>query len=111
MSIQCELEHKNLIIYIDGDIDHHETEMIRDRIDGYIRSGQAKNLIFDFANVSFMDSSGIGLLMGRYRNIKDIGGKVMLSNISPQLNRVLKISGIYNLMDQFESIDDAIKAI
>lgn len=111
MSLRCEFSLKNLVIHIGGDIDHHETIKMREKVDGYIRSGQARNIVFDFNNVTFMDSSGIGLIMGRYRHIKESGGQVLLSNISPQLDRILQISGVYQLMEQYPSVEEALKAI
>lgn len=111
MSIQCEFNHRNLIVRIQGDIDHHETNKIRDKIDTYLRNGQAKNIVFDFNGVTFMDSSGIGLLMGRYRQVKQMEGQVVLSNVSPQLDRILKISGVYTLMENYTSLEEALKAI
>lgn len=80
-----------------GEIDHHSAGKIRDEIDAAIEHHRPACLILDFGGVSFMDSSGIGLVMGRYKLMKSIGGIVRVENTPKPLRRVMKLSGLYNL--------------
>lgn len=75
MNNLCVIRRGILIVNLGGDLDHHVTEMIRDEIDKKINGQKVHTITFNFRNVSFMDSAGIGLLMGRYRKIKEIGGE------------------------------------
>ena len=80
-----------------GEIDHHIAPTIRGEIDAKCESSRPARLILDFGKVSFMDSSGIGLIMGRYRMISLIGGKLEIVNIPPHLKKIIVLSGLENL--------------
>jgi stage II sporulation protein AA (anti-sigma F factor antagonist) len=88
-----------LTIYLDGEIDHHNAAKIRTYIDELIENEKVNILIFDFYRVTFMDSSGIGIVLGRYKLIKESGGKVQIINISPKLKKIFEMSGINRLVD------------
>ena len=89
-------EYKNNILtaYIDGEIDHDSAAKIRSRIDGAAQSLKPKLLNLDFSAVSFMDSSGVGLVMGRYRQMKLIGGALRVVNVPDRLYRIFAMSGL-----------------
>lgn len=80
-----------------GEIDHHIAPKIRGEIDARCESSRPARLILDFGRVSFMDSSGIGLIMGRYRMISLLGGKLEIENIPPDLKKIFVLSGIERL--------------
>ncbi|MEG0570086.1 MAG: anti-sigma factor antagonist [Oscillospiraceae bacterium] len=86
-----------IIAYISGDIDHHTAKGVRERIDGTIEIGMPKHLVLDFKNVTFMDSSGIGLVMGRYKLMESVGGDVKVSNASAHIKKVMKLAGLDRL--------------
>ncbi|PKM52429.1 MAG: anti-sigma F factor antagonist [Firmicutes bacterium HGW-Firmicutes-7] len=111
MSLTYEIKHRNMIVRLDAEIDHHKAEEIRDRLDQLIAMNSIKVLIFDFSNTVFMDSSGIGVIMGRYKKMKQMGGDVGLINVNSNIQRVLKLSGIYRLVKNYESVQDAIKRL
>ncbi len=98
MGIKIEKIDKNLIAYMDGDIDHHSAKDIREQIDIEIKNHLPSKLILDFKNVSFMDSSGIGLVMGRYKSMKEIGGGIQLKNLSSHISKVMKLAGIEKIL-------------
>lgn len=93
------LESKDgtLTVRLTGEIDHHCAGKMRDEIDAAIEYHRPERLILDFGGVSFMDSSGIGLVMGRYRLMKSIGGEVTVANTPKPLKKVMRISGLYDL--------------
>ncbi|MBE6839159.1 MAG: STAS domain-containing protein [Ruminococcus sp.] len=94
MAVRTETDGKSVIAYISGEIDHHSAAAIRKVIDSEIEKNAANLLTLDFSDVTFMDSSGIGLVMGRYRLIKGYNGKVIVQNPPAAIKRVMRLSGI-----------------
>ena len=95
--------------YLKGDIDHHSARGIREDIDALVQMKQPALLKLDFSGVSFMDSSGIGLIMGRYRLMTLYGGIVRVSNVPESLERMMKISGL-NALDIIERRGERIES-
>lgn len=79
---------------ISGDLDHHTAASIRESIDQMAESAMPKVLILDFGGVGFMDSSGIGLIMGRYKLMDSMGGSVRVEHASPQLQKIIRLAGL-----------------
>ena len=104
--IRCSLEEKNLIIeFLTSELDHHITNEVRDEIDIILDSKSIKNIIFDFKNIRFMDSSGIGVIIGRYKKISSEGGKVV--NVNDRVKKIFNLSGmnkIINIYDTYEEV-------
>lgn len=91
------VKQKNSVItaYIKGDIDHHTAPLIRENIDDAIVSIEnAKSVILDFSDVTFMDSSGVGLVMGRYRLASQKNKSLSVENLSLRDYRIMQMSGI-----------------
>lgn len=97
---------RTLLISPDGDIDHHSASKIRAEADRIISSTGIINIAFDFTNVCFMDSSGIGMIMGRYRKIKILGGKIYIIGAHPDVMRIIGISGLGNIITMYNSIEE-----
>lgn len=89
-----------LIIKIREDLDHHLAESIRESIDAMIEKEGLNHIVFDFNGMKFMDSAGIGLIMGRYKKVYMLGGSVDIIGISPSIDRILRISGLYKIVNQ-----------
>ena len=83
-----------LIAGISGDLDHHSAAPIREAIDRMAESAMPKVLVLDFGGVGFMDSSGIGLIMGRYKLMDSMGGSVLVEHASSQLKKVIRLAGL-----------------
>lgn len=79
---------------LEGDLDHHSAKNMRESIDYEANKKKPKILKLDFGSIQFMDSSGIGLVMGRYKLMKLIGGKLKVINVPKQINRIMKLSGL-----------------
>lgn len=92
-------DYKNgiLTVYLNGEIDHNRAANLRTSIDGQVSALRPRTLELDFSKVNFMDSSGIGLIMGRYRSVGLIGGDLKVSNIPPNLSRIIELSGVGTL--------------
>ena len=97
MSIQINVTGEVVTAYLCGEIDHHTAKSMRESIDTAIEMNMPSLLVLDFKDVSFMDSSGIGLVMGRYRNLVKSGAELHISNAPTQIYRMLKLAGIEKL--------------
>lgn len=87
-----------LYIKITEEIDHHTTEKVRRKMDNEITRFMPRKVVFDFSKVSFMDSAGIGLLIGRYKLEKLLGGITEIINASPSIEKILQMSGITRII-------------
>ena len=102
MDIRLETIQSTLVAKLRGEIDHHSAQEIRETIDRQIRLKNIKNLVFDFEGVTFMDSSGIAVIIGRYKQIQAAGGKTLIIRARPQVDRLLEISGIKRIINTGE---------
>ena len=93
-----------LIAKVSGELDHHIAGKIRDEADARIIKDNIKKLIFDFSDLNFMDSSGIGLVIGRYKLVRNCGGKVNIVSCNPCVNKILHMSGIMRIIDVYPDI-------
>lgn len=98
MNVHYSKEDKLLVMEITEEIDHHTTEKIRRRADYEIQRYMPKKALFDFNNVSFMDSSGIGMVVGRYKLLAMLGGSLELTNVNKSLERVFEMSGVLKII-------------
>ena len=92
-----------LMIRLPEEIDHHEAGFICERADRYLMREDVCHVVFDFENTRFMDSSGIGIIMGRYRKISCFGGRVYAIHADSQIQRIFKLSGLNKIVEVLES--------
>ena len=97
---EFELRGRTLFIRMHADLDHHYALQIREKADRLIEQEGIKNIIFDFTGVEFMDSSGIGMIMGRYKKVIFIGGKVGVMGVGKHVDRIFTYSGLYKIVEQ-----------
>lgn len=107
---EYEVINQCLVIKLHKELDHHSSLSIREKTDKLLDRGMIKNIIFDFQEANFMDSSGIGVIMGRYKRVLFTGGKVAVTNVSDTIDRVLKLSGLYKIIEKHPSNGDALKS-
>jgi len=91
-----------LMIRLPEEIDHHKSSYICEKADKYILNDEVNNVVFDFEDTRFMDSSGIGIILGRYKKISCFGGKVYAIHADRQIRRILMISGLAKLVEIME---------
>ncbi len=99
MEMTLRKEKDILIVTLCGEIDHHEASAIRTEIDNLIFDERPSEVIFDFSNVRFMDSSGIGLVLGRHRIIKELGGKASVCGTPGHILKIFKMSGVDKIIE------------
>jgi len=95
---------KLLLMQITEEIDHHTSEKIRTRADFEIQKHIPKKLVMDFEKVSFMDSAGIGMILGRYKMMNMFGGTMNMINVAPSVKKVFEMSGITKIIPIIEEI-------
>lgn len=91
-----------LILHISEELDHHMAMQVSRTVDTQIEKGNLKTLIFDFTGITFMDSSGIGMVMGRYRKMNFLGGQTFVSGIGDGVDRIFTMSGLYRIIPKYE---------
>ncbi len=97
MAAQISYEKDKMTVTLDGDLDHHSAAIIRAGIDDAILVHRPKTLTLDFANITFMDSSGIGLVMGRYKLMQSLGGEIVMRNLPSSIKKVMRLAGLEKL--------------
>lgn len=101
-----EIMDNNLIVKLNGELDHHTSEEVRKKIDKYFNGSNISNIIMDLNKLTFMDSSGIGLIMGRYRNAVDKRGKLIIACEKDTIKRILDMSGLLKIIELYPSLDE-----
>lgn len=98
MEINCEKRGDVTIAYIKGEIDHHNAKTARDALDGIIDNHRPISFALDLSGVSFCDSSGLGLVMGRMRKCQSVGSTLLITNPSKAAYRILEIAGMDKIL-------------
>ncbi len=111
MQIEFQMTDDILIANLDGELDHHSAAVIREEIDKTMETFHTKHLIFNFEKVTFMDSSGIGVVMGRYNKIIKQGGKLVITGCNEYIYRILDMAGIYTIASGMKSVSESIEQI
>ncbi len=104
MKVTYDNKDKLLVMQITEEIDHHIAERIRDRADFEIQKYMPKKVVLDFENVNFMDSSGIGMLIGRYKTASMFGSTINMINVKPNIKKVFEMAGILKIIPIIEEI-------
>lgn len=102
MELRFTKRNQTLIAHISGEIDHHTSGGLRLKTDRALEQISGKNIIFCFREVTFMDSSGIGVMIGRYKQIQSLGGRVAIACASPKIADIIALSGLGRLLPVFE---------
>ena len=98
------LKHKKqrdtLVVCLEGELDHHCAQTVRQELDQLIEDERVRNLVIDMQGLTFMDSSGIGVLIGRYRTISRRDGRMAVRNMSPRVERIFQLSGLQRIIEK-----------
>ena len=102
MEIKLEKIGNTLKVLLGQEVDHHVATQVKEQIGNQIQCGKTKHIIFDFSHTTFMDSSGIGMIMGRYQEVNRLGGKIYVTGIGNEINRILELSGLYKIVTNLD---------
>lgn len=106
-----DINQRCLIIRLNEELDHHNAIRIREMADKLIDRNNIKHIIFDFTGAGFMDSAGIGVIMGRYRKVIFIGGKTAVANVNSSVDRIFRLSGLYKIIEKYDTVEAALNII
>lgn len=87
-----------LIVRLSGELDHHTAEILRDEWKRMIYEHGVDHVILNLGDVTFMDSSGLGVILGRYKEIMQLGGEVVVCSIAPSIKRLFEMSGLFKII-------------
>ena len=100
--MKYQVQENCLTIYLPSEVDHHNAEEMRKNADALIERNHIKFVIFDFEMTDFLDSSGIGVIMGRYKIIRLVGGEVWAVHANARIKKILTMSGMTKIMQIYE---------
>lgn len=106
-SFTYEADEQTLIIHLPKELDHHNCKNLKNETDLLLSENYINKVIFDFSATEFMDSSGIGVLLNRYKQMERSGGKVVIYGAGMQVMRILNIGGVAKLIKSFETREAA----
>lgn len=109
MDYSAQIRGNILIVKINGELDDFCAQNMRDKLDFILVRKDIKHVIFDLSSLNFMDSAGIGLMIGRYKTVRGREGKGVIVCTNDYINRILKMSGVYKLFEHAEELDDAVE--
>jgi stage II sporulation protein AA (anti-sigma F factor antagonist) len=112
MNLSLEVEHSRnvLIVRLCGELDHHTAEKVRKTIEEELEKEIYTHLVLNLEKLHFMDSSGLGVILGRYKRITQLGGKMMLCSIQPSIYRLMEMSGLFKILSIYDDEMSAIHA-
>ena len=102
MKNRFEIQGNCLTVYLPREVDHPAADEIRRESDNILRKNYIRTMVFDFSETMFMDSSGIGAIMGRYRMIQLINGEVWAVHTNARIKKILTLSGMTKIMQIYE---------
>ena len=95
-----EKQRGTVTVRLSGDLDHHTAGQIREELDRLIEDPAVRRLVFDLRELGFMDSSGIGMMIGRYKTMARRGGSVAVKPGGRQVDRMMELSGLYRIIEK-----------
>ncbi|MBU5486584.1 anti-sigma F factor antagonist [Clostridium sp. MSJ-8] len=111
MYLRFQKKLDTLVVDLVGELDHHYADLVRTKIDDRIDRDNIKNVILNFGEVTFMDSSGIGAIVGRYKKIKKKQGSFCITDARNNVSKVLELSGLLKVIDYYDNVDEALEVL
>ncbi len=109
MQVSTEIKDGYLIARIKGELDMETVDKFKKKVISEMESENINNLILNFKETDFIDSTGLGAILGRYRSLKDKGGNVILVDLNPRIKKVFSLSGILNTIPVYKTENTALK--
>lgn len=113
MSLQIDLEvnRRTLIVRLKGELDHHSADIVRAKMEQAIERGDTNHIVLSMKDLNFMDSSGLGVILGRYKQITSRGGKMVVCDVSPAIYRLFEMSGLFKILSIQENEKNALSSL
>ncbi len=112
MSLKIDMKHSHnvLVVRLIGELDHHTAEKVREQIEKELAKDIYYHLVLNLKQLDFMDSSGLGMILGRYKKVSQLGGKMVICSVQPSIYRLMEMSGLFKILPMFEDEQDAVSA-
>ncbi|UOF92925.1 anti-sigma F factor antagonist [Fodinisporobacter ferrooxydans] len=94
-----------------GELDHHTAELVRNRVDQELGGRECQHMILNLSGLTFMDSSGLGVILGRYKRVTQGGGRMAITNVDPQIRRLFEMAGLLKIIQFYDTEDLALQAV
>ncbi|KGX92228.1 anti-sigma F factor antagonist [Pontibacillus halophilus JSM 076056 = DSM 19796] len=111
LSVHFEMKQHVLLVRLTGELDHHEAEHLRTKWQEIIRQKSVQHIILNLESLSFMDSSGLGVILGRYKEVKQNGGEMVVCSISEPVKRLFDMSGLFKIVRLEENEQFALETL
>ncbi|HMM21297.1 MAG TPA: anti-sigma F factor antagonist [Selenomonadales bacterium] len=111
MNISTLVKQGVLVIRVEGELDMHVADEFRQTVDEALAASGMKHVILNLKGVTFIDSSGLGVILGRYKKVAGSGGKMLAANVRPQVARILELSGLLRLIAPYGSETEAMESL
>ena len=111
MNITTLLKRGVLIVRVEGELDMHVANKFREIVDKALETSGVKHILFNFEAVDFIDSSGLGVILGRYKKINAAGGKVLVAHIQPQVIQIFELSGLLKIIKFYNTEAEALECL
>ncbi|MGQ7864652.1 anti-sigma F factor antagonist [Bacillus sp. WC2502] len=111
LDIDFQVKESVLCIRLTGELDHHSAETLRQQVTNYLETEDICHIVLNLADLTFMDSSGLGVILGRYKEIKQLGGEMVVCAISPAVNRLFDMSGLFKIIRMESSEQTALQTL
>lgn len=98
MQIELEYHRKAIIVRLNGELDHHAAEVVRTKMEEAIRKEASPHVILNLKHLTFMDSSGLGVILGRYKLVTSKGGRMLVCDVNPSVYRLFEMSGLFKIL-------------
>ena len=102
MNLEKKIERLTLFLRLDGELDMHTSDLVRNAIDIEIEKRGIRTVILNLQEVQFIDSSGLGVILGRYKKLLPLGGKLKITNVPPNVYKIMELSGLPKIINFYE---------
>jgi len=108
MYLKFDKKDDKLIVLLTGELDHHSAEEVRAKIDDRLDRDNINKLVMNFSGVTFMDSSGIGGVIGRYKKLLGKNGEICVVEVKDRVKKVFELSGMFKIIKSYNTLEEAL---
>ncbi len=108
MYLKFDKKDDKLIVLLTGELDHHSAEEVRAKIDDRLDRDKINKLVMNFSGVTFMDSSGIGVVIGRYKKLLGKNGEICVVEVKDRVKKVFELSGMFKIIKSYNTLEEAL---
>jgi stage II sporulation protein AA (anti-sigma F factor antagonist) len=100
VTVKVEEKDGVVVAWLSGELDHHAADDVRRQLDAALHRREPRRLVLDMSKITFMDSAGIGVVLGRYKKVKEAGGRMSVRGLNSRMDRILMLAGVYSVVER-----------